>query len=147
MSKTETPSTSRSSSTCCGVVSDEDNHASSIHAVDSADQWNSLLQPPGVVLVCKFSAPWCKPCQAIQSVFEELAVKNRQLVFCTANVDDVDEEVLEDVQGISLLPTFVVMDSAHRMLQKYAGSEKAKVRDLVQQAAAAVAKGEAKKDI
>jgi thiol-disulfide isomerase/thioredoxin len=134
---------------CCSAISEQDveddDDGPLIREVDSEERWNALLQQPGtVLLVCKFTAPWCKPCQAIQPVYEELAAENRQVVFCTVNVDEADEEILEAVSGVAVLPTFVVMDSSHRVLQKYSGSNETKVRDLIQQAIQAVAVPEVK---
>eukprot|EP00435_Cladocopium_sp_Y103_P047640 s2939_g14.t1 len=75
----------------------------------SAEQLDELQQrskQESWALVLDFSAPWCKPCQAIKPRFEELARQYPQDCFLEVNADDLDD--VSAKCGVMGLPTFQI---------------------------------------
>jgi thiol-disulfide isomerase/thioredoxin len=61
------------------------------------------------LIVVKFTATWCKPCQDIAPVFGALSAKYDNVVFCEVDVDEVDE--VASKYKVSLMPTIVWIDA------------------------------------
>jgi thioredoxin 1 len=111
-----------------------------VRSIESTEEWTQLVscsdQKKEVVVVAKFTATWCRPCQAIQPVFESLAAAaaendKKEVVFCIVDVDDV-EEVASDLR-IGVLPTVVVMKGG-TAVERYTGSHAGQLQDFVKRA-------------
>lgn len=75
----------------------------------SAEQLAELQQrskQESWALVLDFTAPWCKPCQAIKPRFQELARQYPQDCFLEVNADDLDDVTAKC--GVMGLPTFQI---------------------------------------
>ena len=125
--------TSRTSS-CCSDVSAVA-VAGVVTTIDSDEEWERLLATTTTsttaVIVCKFTAVWCKPCKAIQPVFESLAAASTA---DTTRFVVVDVDALEDVAStynVMALPTFVALHNG-KVLDKYSGSNETVLREWVE---------------
>jgi thioredoxin 1 len=114
--------------------------------IQSAEQWHALFDSiTNNIVVCKFTAEWCKPCKEIHPLFHELATqytchtnnkdddtnKKRVIQFC---IIDVDNDALEEVIGaigVAILPTFCIFDSNTKPINKYIGSDPKKLKELI----------------
>lgn len=119
--------TSRTSSCCSNVGSNV------CTTIASEEEWTSLIgneSNAATIIICKFTATWCKPCKEIQPLFESLAVESQDS--CTFIVVDVDE--LDEVSSsykVSALPTFIAIQRG-TVLGKYSGSDENKLRAFVE---------------
>jgi len=85
---------------------------------------------PHKYLVIKCEAKCCKPCQAIQPVFEKLADEYRnQLMFGRVDVETSPQ--LSDMFKISALPTFLVIDHNGDVVSRITGANKNKLIDTI----------------
>jgi thiol-disulfide isomerase/thioredoxin len=95
------------------------------------------------IVICKFTADWCKPCKEIHPHYVELAKthSNGNIQFC---VIDVDNDQLEDVVGtlgVAILPTFCSFGSSkNKPINKYVGSDPNKINEFVENVIGTVAK-------
>lgn len=100
------------------------------HAASEA-QLNELIErskQEGFAIVLDFTAPWCKPCQALKPCFKRLANEYPKHVFM-----EVDSDELEDLNvrfGVMGLPTIQVLIGGQVAGSTTGGSE-AKVVELV----------------
>ena len=128
--------------------------AGSVRSIESLQEWKDLLlllvdgttgnvnattaatPPPIALVVAKFTASWCRPCQAIQPAFAALAQAHAaEAVFCTVDVDDVDSVAAE--YGVAILPTVLVVQRATSagaavVVERYTGSNEAQLQAFVQ---------------
>jgi len=77
-------------------------------SVTDAAQFDKLLQenPRNIVLV-KFFATWCGPCNRIKDKYIELAKESRDVLFLEVDVDKLP--VLADRFKVALKPTFIFL--------------------------------------
>jgi thioredoxin 1 len=142
-----TLSSSSSSSSCCN---DDDAGPGTMISVKSLDEWNSIVSKNDNnykrTVICKMTASWCKPCQVIQPIFEELAAsidnKKSAIIFCIVDVDELDEVAAQ--YRVAMLPTFLVLQPSGGqgrdevvVVDRYSGSNEQKLRDLVSSATTA----------
>jgi thiol-disulfide isomerase/thioredoxin len=113
---------------------DDDDADEGIIYVKDFEQWNRFLmeaaalktasssrrhQDKATIVICKFTASWCKPCQKIQPVFESLATQSTMLRFVLIDVEEDDAfQELMSVYGIFTLPTFVAIQVTHQQQQQ-----------------------------
>ncbi len=69
------------------------------------DNFSELIQG-GMVLI-KFYADWCGPCQMMKPVVEELAEKHDNVRVLEANIDD--EEELAEQYKVETIPCLVLL--------------------------------------
>ena len=134
--KSLTEQSSCCSTTACtpdsSVHDDMTSKAGLVRSIDSEEEWEALLlasKSKEVVVIAKFTATWCKPCHAIQPVFEGLAAAaaDKNVVFGTIDVDEVDA-VASDLK-IGVLPTVVVVVDG-TVVDRYTGSHEGQLQDF-----------------
>jgi thioredoxin 1 len=159
-----TTTTSSSTSSCCEADSNPSATATTtttrttgtvVHCT-TEDDWENLIRSSTTTvhyLAVKFTAKWCKPCQAIQPVFASLGTCNdnhQNVLMMIAQVQlvtvDVDDELAElsGRYNVLSLPTFVLLD--RRTLTpvgggggtRYSGSDEAKLQAWWQSVSKAV---------
>jgi thioredoxin 1 len=112
-----------------------------VESIESNEAWKQLLtENSTMIVICKFTATWCKPCKAIQPLFESLAVDAVSARARTSDTDPmtqkfvtVDVDVLDDVAStykVMTLPTFVAIQDG-RVVDKYSGSNDDQLRKFV----------------
>lgn len=57
--------------------------------VESESEFSTLLKT-STLLIIKFTATWCKPCHAIQPVYEELAKSYTRIRFVVIDIDKLE---------------------------------------------------------
>ena len=88
---------------------------------------NSLL------LVCKFTATWCKPCHRIQPIYEGISSgynENSNIHFLTIDVDDF-ADISSDYK-VAMMPTFLVLQGSD-IKATYRGSDDAALRTFIKE--------------
>ncbi len=77
-----------------------------VHSVESMQDWRSLKEEHNVLMV-KFTATWCRPCQEVAPVFADLSQEynSEGTRFVQVDVDDLDEVASE--HNVAIMPTFV----------------------------------------
>lgn len=85
------------------------------------------------LLVVKFGAPWCRPCEMVQpqfAAYEEECKSHGSSIRCVSvNIDELDDPELYNIQ---LIPMFVVWFQG-RELKRTNSSVMEDVRKLVQE--------------
>ena len=87
------------------------------------------------------TATWCRPCQTILPVYNDLAAhwsttstttrqKKNHIAFCLVNVDDETESIANEFK-ISMMPTLVVLRNGQQV-DTYSGSDAARLRQLIE---------------
>ena len=123
---------------CC-PISDEDKKKS-LEAVSldenstaapflTADMnWENIIGQERKTIV-RFTAKWCKPCKAIEPLFNELAVANRSTTtFLSVDVDDFDTIAAENA-AISI-PLFVCFKNG-KAVDRLSGKDEEKLKKFV----------------
>ncbi|XP_071714114.1 thioredoxin-like protein CXXS1 [Rutidosis leptorrhynchoides] len=78
--------------------------------INSAESWDSYLHQSlsnGTPIVAHFTASWCIPSVAMNSVFEELASVFQDITFLTVDVDDLKE--IASKYEVKAMPTFLLI--------------------------------------
>jgi thioredoxin 1 len=116
-----------------------------VHTITSEEEWSDLLASTkslatSAVIVCKFTAKWCKPCREISPLFDKLAAETATAIpancrFVSIDVDDLDE--IAATYKVMTLPTFVALStststSSMRVHGRYTGSSPDKLEEFVQ---------------
>ena len=124
---TETTTTS----SCCTANERTDHGKTNVKVIESQEDWERLATASeGLIIVCKFTATWCKPCKEIQPLFESLS-NSYDSTFARFVLVDVD--VLEDVAStykVLSLPTFATIKNG-RVLDKYSGSNPEQLKKFI----------------
>ena len=124
--------TATTTASCNGGGGDDDEtatiHRTSIRTLDSDEELTTLLSTSEQTVVLKFTAVWCKPCKAIQPLFEQLANDHCAVAtFAVVDADELDEAASR--YGVVALPSFVACRGG-KVVEKYAGSDETKLRDF-----------------
>lgn len=133
-----TAPTSRSStglSDCC----DNKDGLGLVRSIESPEEWKVVLEGKSskninnntavVVVVAKFTADWCRPCQALQPTVEQLAQDySSAATFVSVNVDEVDQVAAE--YSVAILPTILILKDGVQV-DRYTGSNAAIITELV----------------
>ncbi|GFH43813.1 hypothetical protein CTEN210_00286 [Chaetoceros tenuissimus] len=87
------------------------------------------------LLLLKMTADWCKPCKAIQPLYESLCQEyaSQDVIFATVDVDECDDIAGE--YGVAMMPTFVALNQ-NGVVEKMSGSNEARLQDFVKRAVA-----------
>lgn len=85
------------------------NFSISIKTIGSTEEFEKILQGTDILIV-KFTASWCKPCKAIQPVFQQKASKyveisSKEVEIVTIDVDEVDD--VSSKYKVTMMPTFM----------------------------------------
>mmetsp|Transcript_10514 Transcript_10514/g.20280 ORF Transcript_10514/g.20280 Transcript_10514/m.20280 type:complete len:211 (+) Transcript_10514:97-729(+) len=101
--------------------------------ISSGEHLDALLQKSaaeGFAVVLDFTAPWCKPCQAIKPRFHALAAERPGHCFAEVDADELDDVSARcEVMG---LPTFQVYLNGQRAGSTTGGDE-SKLVSLIEQ--------------
>lgn len=99
------------SESCCSSSShyDDASEACVMRYIRDTNEFETLLKQSNVLIV-KFTAEWCKPCKAVQPVFQEIANKyydtmTANVKFAIVDVDELDE--VASKYKITMMPTFI----------------------------------------
>ena len=108
-------------------------HGSTLTTIESPEDWEqSVATSDEMIVICKFTATWCKPCKEIQPLFESLSrTTNGDRTVAKFIVVDVD--VLDDVAStykVISLPTFISLQNG-RVIDKYSGSSPDQLKKFV----------------
>ena len=74
------------------------------HCQSIAEYRAAIASAGDRLVVVDCAASWCPPCRQIAPIFEELAVKYKDVVFVKVDVDQVPE--IKNILTIWALPTF-----------------------------------------
>jgi thioredoxin 1 len=108
-----------------------------VEVIESNEEWERLLtEDPAVTIICKFTAEWCKPCKAIQPLFESVSSSHGPTAasekvskkFVTVDVDVLDD--VASAYNIVTLPTIMAIQNG-RVIDKYSGSDHDAIREFV----------------
>ena len=100
-----------------------------VKEIESSDEWAAALGDSARPIVVKFTAGWCKPCQAIDPFYKSLA-KTYDATFVKVDVDELD-----DVAGkyeVAMMPTFVIL-SKGEVAGRISGAHEGKLEALIQE--------------
>ncbi|KAI3688564.1 hypothetical protein L2E82_46215 [Cichorium intybus] len=78
--------------------------------IDSQEKWNLITSKPmyqDSPIIVNFTATWCKPATAMEPLFEEQALKHKEAIFLSVDVDEV--KGLMEKMKIKAMPTFIMM--------------------------------------
>lgn len=107
-------------------------HGSMLTTIESPEDWEQLVATSDeMMVICKFTATWCKPCKEIQPLFESLSRTSGDRTVAKFIVVDVD--VLDDVAStyrVISLPTFISIQNG-RVIDKYSGSNPEQLKKFV----------------
>lgn len=79
------------------------------------------------LVVVKFTASWCKPCQKIKPVFEQLAQNNYHTATCIElDVDEVDNNLLTSHFAVRSMPSFVFIVN-NKVIHTLTGADEAQL--------------------
>lgn len=97
--------------------------------ITSTDELDIYKSSKKLVLL-KMTADWCKPCKAIQPLYESLCQEyaSQDVIFATVDVDECDDIAAE--YGVAMMPTFVALNQ-DGVVEKMSGSNEAKLQDFV----------------
>ena len=95
---------------CCAPS----NKNGTVVEIESEDQFRQVLQSP--LVVCKFTAEWCRPCKEIHPLYVTLAGKHTNATFCTVDVDDHEE--ISSEYNVAMMPTFLVFQNGKAVKTK-----------------------------
>ncbi|KAL6544427.1 Thioredoxin-like protein cxxs1 [Orobanche minor] len=85
-------------------------HQSRVGKIESEVTWGNFISQAknqGCPVVVHFTASWCMPSVAMNSHFEELALRHQDFVFLVVDVDDIKE--VASKMEIKAMPTFLLM--------------------------------------
>lgn len=101
-----------------------------VHEVKSkAELEAKLIEAGDKLVVVDFFATWCRPCENIAPVLDELASQNAdKMVAIKVDVDEVEDMV--DEYAIEVMPTFVFKRKGQH-LDTLVGSKEASLREII----------------
>jgi thioredoxin 1 len=101
-----------------------------IHHPRTNEEYEKLKTDNNLIVV-KFSAEWCGPCQAIAPEFKALAKKYADAVtFVHVDVEELDS--LHDGEDVRGLPTFMFFKDGE-LIDRYSGANVNKLRDSLKE--------------
>eukprot|EP00375_Theileria_parva_P001929 XP_764604.1 thioredoxin [Theileria parva strain Muguga] len=89
-----------------------------VRIVESADDYKATILQDKLVLA-KFSASWCKPCQKAKPVVEELSNELPHLNFIDVDVDNLPQ--IADEEGVKTIPFFKLFKNG-KLLDEITGN-------------------------
>jgi thioredoxin 1 len=84
---------------------------------------NLVLNNPNKIIVLKFTATWCGPCQRIKTQYENLSSEYSNVIFTEIDVDEMEK--LTEHFEVSCMPTFIFIKShqnKYETLEKIEGA-------------------------
>lgn len=92
----------------------------------NVDEYNHLRARRGIVIV-KFGAEWCGPCQRIAPGFEQLSQQMPQYTFISVDIDTDGFNEHPDQKNVKSIPSFKIFKN-NRLVDEFSG---ANLNDLV----------------
>jgi len=77
-----------------------------------------------------FTAAWCRPCQGIAPLLEEIKDEYKDVLFLKVDVDKFQE--LCDDYNVSSMPTFILLEEGEIKGERVSGADIEKVMLLLQ---------------
>lgn len=96
--------------------------------VSSLDQWTELMETN--IVVVKFTATWCRPCQKISPFFNSLSHKIRHCRFVELDVDQMDE--IAGNCNVRMMPTFQIYREGTKVAEM-SGIDEEKLERIVRE--------------
>lgn len=120
------------STSCCSKPSNGCSKASTVfesNLIKFSEEmnYNKLVEGDKVTIV-RFTAPWCRPCKAIEPEFEGLGKKYTESLFVTVDIDEF-EDVAVECRATSI-PLFIAYKGG-KILERLTSSDKAKLHTFV----------------
>jgi thioredoxin 1 len=112
----------------CAAISE------TVEIIEAENDWEKLMsseEKEEELIICKFTATWCKPCKEIQPLFESFSKTHRQTKFVVVDVDVLDD--LASSYKVITLPTFVAIKRG-RVVEKYSGSNPEQLQNFISSA-------------
>lgn len=82
--------------------------------------------------VFRFTAKWCKPCKALDPIYEELSISTTDVTFYNVDVDECDE--VAAINGAIAIPLFVTYRGG-KQLGKLRSSEVSEITKFINECA------------
>lgn len=98
-----------------------------VTVVGTADEYKSIISQDKLV-VAKFSASWCKPCQKAKPIVEELSKEYPEASFINVDVDNLPQ--IADEESVKTIPFFKIFKGGN-FLDEIIGCDKAQLKDLI----------------
>lgn len=89
---------------------------------------NEVLNCDKIVLI-DFYTDWCKPCQKLSSVLEEVAEENQEVKIVRINRDEQSE--LKEKYEIKKIPTLIILKDGKEINRSIGFMEKQKILDFI----------------
>lgn len=94
-----------------------------------ADGFTKVILESKTPVLVDFYADWCRPCQMLTPVLEDLARENKDVRVIKVNIDDSPE--LADEFGIRSIPSLLVFHDRRLVGQHHGLADKAALRRLL----------------
>eukprot|EP01039_Chlorochromonas_danica_P005097 gene5097-5601_t len=93
-----------------------------VETVRTKEQLRRILGEESRLVVIKFTASWCGPCQKISPVFVDYSKNFRNVKFVEIDVDDSSE--LAEEYGVNCMPTFVFVKNGTPLSDRIQGADR-----------------------
>ena len=106
-------------------------HKGVVFNVSSNEEFYELLENSkkfNVTVFIKYTAVWCKPCKKIQPLYQTLAAKYPDFVFCCVDVDELEDVYSE--YNITSMPTFSMVKNGN-YVELFKGANQSKLVEVV----------------
>ena len=98
----------------------------SVYNVVNTSMFNEIVNKSkenNILVFIKFGAKWCGPCKKIDPFYEDLALKYKESIFLSIDVDEVSD--ISNYYKASSLPMFsVIQNGNYKELMKGADQNK-----------------------
>lgn len=88
-----------------------------------------LKKSNDTLLIIKFYAPWCGPCNRMEKGFQELSEEFSDMVFTKVNIDT--EDALSEQYDISSVPTIVFIKNGKEVKRTIGYKSKPTLRKII----------------
>lgn len=101
-----------------------------VHHVQSVEEFNALLAQGKPVVIDVFTT-WCGPCKDMTPVVKELSDEYSDIVFIAIDGDNAATKSLKKKYEVQAYPTFVLIDKAGNVVEKFSGGDKIRLQRSV----------------
>jgi thioredoxin 1 len=101
----------------------------SVHRIRDSEDFNRLMRESyDKLVVIDYCAPWCRPCQKFEPIFEKLACDYSSALFARMNIEEIPK--ITEGEKISSVPTFVLYRCGCEV-NRLEGASESKLRSLI----------------